>query len=185
MTQLSIDKFGVAAKLRSGKSNTGTYSSYNYNNSGAGGVVFSANTSAEFWYDPNALTLYVPYIQLNSLTVNYTGSLTGWKSVVSDSNGKLYAITGATSGIQGNTSPEFKYDQTGTTLYVPLIISSGITLTGLTSSGSTNYIVSDSKGNLHITNVVGVTENVPVAKVGGGTRTLQFVNGLYVGYSDS
>jgi hypothetical protein len=31
----------------------------------------------------------------------------------------------------------------------------------------------------------GVTANVAVAKVGGGTRTLQFKNGLYVGYSDS
>ncbi len=34
-------------------------------------------------------------------------------------------------------------------------------------------------------NTVGATANVAVAKVGGGTRTLQFKNGLYVGYSDS
>jgi len=31
----------------------------------------------------------------------------------------------------------------------------------------------------------GATANVPVAKVGGGTRTLQFKDGLYVGYADS
>lgn len=31
----------------------------------------------------------------------------------------------------------------------------------------------------------GVTEDIPVAKVGGGIRTLQFVNGLLVGYIDS
>ncbi len=31
----------------------------------------------------------------------------------------------------------------------------------------------------------GVTEQVSVAKVGGGTRTLSFKNGLYVGYTDS
>jgi len=31
----------------------------------------------------------------------------------------------------------------------------------------------------------GATANVDVAKVGGGTRTLSFKNGLYTGYSDS
>ena len=32
---------------------------------------------------------------------------------------------------------------------------------------------------------VGLTADVDVAKAGGGTRTLHFVNGLYVGYTDS
>lgn len=31
----------------------------------------------------------------------------------------------------------------------------------------------------------GATANVAVAKVGGGTRTLHFKNGLYTGYTDS
>ncbi len=31
----------------------------------------------------------------------------------------------------------------------------------------------------------GTTADIPVAKVGGGTRTLHFVHGLYTGYSDS
>ena len=31
----------------------------------------------------------------------------------------------------------------------------------------------------------GKTENVAVAKAGGGTRTLHYKDGLYVGYTDS
>ncbi|MDP2942410.1 MAG: hypothetical protein Q8O36_02715 [Candidatus Omnitrophota bacterium] len=31
----------------------------------------------------------------------------------------------------------------------------------------------------------GVTANVAVAKVGGGTRTLHYKDGLYTGYTDS
>ena len=31
----------------------------------------------------------------------------------------------------------------------------------------------------------GATANVAVAKVGGGTRTLHFKDGLYTGYTDS
>jgi len=31
----------------------------------------------------------------------------------------------------------------------------------------------------------GKTENVAVAKVGGGTRTLHYKDGLYAGYTDS
>jgi len=32
---------------------------------------------------------------------------------------------------------------------------------------------------------IGATANVEVARTGGGIRTLQFKNGLYVGYVDS
>jgi hypothetical protein len=95
--------------------------------------------------------------------------------------------TDGTSGtFTGVTTHNLFYYLSGiSTLYVPEIVAYGLTLTGLTTSGSTNYIVTDSIGKLHKTSVIGVTDNVPVAKVGGGTRTLQFENGLYVGYIDS
>ena len=52
------------------------------------------------------------------------------------------------------------------------------------ASGSQTAFVSPS-GNRTINWGSGYTGDVPVAKVGGGTRTLSFNNGLFTGYTDS
>lgn len=56
--------------------------------------------------------------------------------------------------------------------------------------GKAAFVKSDESGiefdNLKSSDgTAGVTANVAVAKVGGGTRTLHFKNGLYTGYTDS
>jgi hypothetical protein len=89
---------------------------------------------------------------------------------------------GVVTGVTSFTN--FYFSDDNDTLYVPEITAYGMNLTGLTSSGSTNYIVTDSLGKLYITTVSSVTENVAV-DYNGGTRTLHFVGGLYTGYTDS
>lgn len=92
--------------------------------------------------------------------------------------------SGTVTGITVHTP--FYYLTGNTTLYVPEIVSSGLCLTGLTFTGSTNYIITDAFGRLYITSSIGKTEDVSVDRDGGtGTRTLHFVNGLYTGYTDS
>jgi hypothetical protein len=88
--------------------------------------------------------------------------------------------TSGTSGTSGTVTGvtlhnEFYYDSGNTTLYVPNIIASGITLNGLISSGTTNYLVSDVDGKIYKTNI-GVTEDVYI-----GDIMLRFVNGLFTG----
>lgn len=39
-------------------------------------------------------------------------------------------------------------------------------------------------GRITTLETTGVTANVDVAKVGGGIRTLHFINGLFTGYTD-
>ena len=145
-------------------------------------VMLSGLTSGDtivyydgFWHN-------VPY--------NYSGGTGGFGTSGTSGKNGLSGSSG-TSGINGawtgaTIHNEFYYLSGSSTLYVPKLIASEITLTGLTSSGSTNYIVTDTLGKLYITAVVSKTEDVPVSRVGGtGTRTLHFVNGLYTGYTDS
>ncbi len=122
----------------------------------------------------------------------YGTSGTDGTSGSSGVDGQTYGTSGTdgTSGVDGSVTgvtyhSEFYYSDTEQILYVPEITASFLNLTGLTSSGTTNYIVVDDVGKLYKTSVIAVTENVTVAKVGGGTRTLHYVAGLYVGYTDS
>ena len=58
----------------------------------------------------------------------------------------------------------------------------------LASASSTlicTNINADMLDGYHASTFLGASASVPVAKVGGGTRTLQFSNGKYTGYSDS
>ena len=115
----------------------------------------------------------------------YGTSGTSGKNGSSGSSG-INGTSGSFTGVTVND--QFYYISGNTTLYVPLIVSSGLTLTGLTSSGSTNYIVTDTNGKLYITTVIGITEDVPVSADNGTssvTRTLHFINGLYTGYTDA
>lgn len=111
------------------------------------------------------------------------GTGTSGKDGLSGSSGTS-GINGAWTG--ATIHNEFYYLTGDTSLYVPKIVTSGLTLTGLTSSNLTNYIVADSTGKLYKTTVLGVTEDVHVDRDNGtGTRILHFVNGLYTGYTDS
>ena len=102
-------------------------------------------------------------------------------SGISGTNG-----TSGSSGVSGTLtgvtiSSEFYYLTGSSALYVPNIVVTGLTLIGLASlSGFTNYVVIDSNGKVYSTNI-GLTEDVVVARDGGGTITLHFLNGLYIG----
>jgi hypothetical protein len=141
-------------------------------------VMLSGLTSGDTLMYLNGYWQNVPY---SGGTGGYGTSGTSGKDGLSGSSGTS-GISGAWTG--ATVHNEFYYLTGNTSLYVPLIIASGLTLTGLTILGSTNYIVTDNIGRLYITNVSGATDDVPVAKVGGGTRNLRFSNGLYVGYTD-
>ena len=94
-----------------------------------------------------------------------------------------FTFSGNTN-IDATVHNDFYYSSGDTSLHVSNIVASGLTLTGLTETESKNYIVVDSDGKLYKTDVVGVTDNVNVANVDGGVRTLHFLNGLYTGYTD-
>jgi hypothetical protein len=145
-------------------------------------VILSGLTSGDtlmyfdgFWHN-------VPYT-FSGGTGGFGSSGTSGKDGLSGSSGTS-GINGAWTG--ATIHNEFYYLTGNTSLYVPLLVASGLTLTGLTSSGLTNYIVTDTTGKLYITTVIGMTEDVPVDRDSGtGTRTLHFANGLYTGYTDS
>jgi len=59
-------------------------------------------------------------------------------------------------------------------------------LQSFTASGAASFITSVRSADYQSSDgTSGATENVAVAKVGGGTRTISFKNGLFTGYSDS
>ena len=71
-------------------------------------------------------------------------------------------------------------DYSGTTTQgFSMINLSDIFFSGLTSGDTLIYNGSE------WTNATGKTDDVDVAKVGGGVRTLHFVNGLFTGYTDN
>lgn len=129
--------------------------------------------------DPNIGIKQVLFVGDIPVISGGTGGTSGTSgsSGINGANG-----TNGTSGLNGSSGTltgvtvdnKFYYLSGNTTLYVPEIVVSGATLTGVVLSGSTNFIAADSNGKLY-TVVFGATENVTI-----GTTILHFVNGLYI-----
>jgi len=129
-------------------------------------------------------TTFLTPVNINSgLTITGDLIING----TSYSGGTGTSGTSGTSGIDGSSglmsgatlSSDFYYLSGSSTLYVPNIIATGLTLIDVsTLSGATNYVVTDSNGKIYITETVGITEDVVIGGV-----TLHFVNGLYTGQS--
>jgi hypothetical protein len=140
-------------------------------------VILSGLTSGDTLMYYNGFWHNVPY--------NYSGGTGGFGTSGTSGKDGLSGTNG-TSGINGawtgaTVHNEFYYLTGETSLYVPLIVASGLTLTGLTSSGLTSYIVTDTIGKLYKTNVIGVTSDVTVKDGTGSNIILHFVNGLFTG----
>ena len=155
-----------------------TYGGFGFSN--LDDVILSGLTSGDtlmyfdgFWHN-------VPYT-FSGGTGGFGTSGTSGKDGLSGSSGTsgISGMNGAWTG--ATVHNEFYYSTGNTSLYVPNIVTSNLTLTGLTSSGFTNYIVSDTIGNLYKTNVTAVTSDVTVKDGTGSNITLHFVNGLFTG----
>jgi hypothetical protein len=140
------------------------------------GEFFMNEPDEKLWIRLNSTT--IKRILLEGDVVSSSGGTPGTSgtSGTSGING-----TSGTSGINGTITGvtihnDFYYNSGNTTLYVPKIVTSEMFLTGLTSSGLTNYLVSDNNGKLFKTNV-----NVNTTDVIIGAVTLHFVNGLFTG----
>lgn len=144
--------------------------------------------------DLNDVDLVTPLIEGQSLV--YSGG--SWSNIyisgttgndgTSGTNGT--SGTSGTSGVDGTITGvtvdnKFYYNSGTSILYVPEIDVNNIVLSAITSTGITNFIVADNDGRFYKT-LLGSTQDVSVdANNGTTTRTLHFVNGLFVGYSDS
>lgn len=129
------------------------------------------------------------WIRLNSTTIKrvlFEGdvvSSSGGTPGTSGTNG-----TSGTSGTSGSSgtitgvtvNDQFYYLSGNSTLFVPQIVSNSIVLTGLTSKNYNKFAIFDNEGKIYYINTVGITQDVPISGLSGGTG-LRFENGLFTG----
>jgi hypothetical protein len=132
----------------------------------------AANAVANF-YDGVNLKGAVGHDGTNYFVVAYTGDL-----ILKGASGIIRPNSSASDDLGNATFPFGN-------IFVNGVGSFGwINVAGFTVINSSRQLVNTSISALSIDRD-GVTEDVAVAKVGGGTRTLHFMNSRYTGYTDS
>ncbi len=140
---------------------------------GAKFVELDATNAVANFYDGANLKGAVGHDGANYFVVAYTGDL-----VLKGANGIIRPNSSASDDLGNATFPFGN-------IFVNGVGSFGwVNVAGFTVINSSRQLVNTSVSALSIDRD-GVTEDVAVAKVGGGTRTLHFQNSRYTGYTDS
>jgi len=147
--------------------------------SGSSGVGVISTTDVDLYYNTSTDTLYTPNIIITGLTTAYTGSVVNFNSVIVDTSGKLYSVTGTTStsgtgssgtsgksgssgaGTISTTDNDLYYNISTDILYTPNIVITGLTSAYTGSTTNFKTVIVDTDGKLY--SITGTTT--------GGTGT--------------